>query len=469
MTFRGYFALDGVEFANSARVSAHLGRFTPTSDEQVFGAGNCVIPEVTDGLAPIPDPTVEVTDGLYVPPDGSQRVSPGLATIERCWDHPPQCGCRVSVPTDDSWSGLQEFLDDPVYRPEVAPWHNSLYPESGEFVGVWVTKVGGLDVTPVARKITEMTGNGGVAAPHRDSSRTITFEAILVACTTAGLQYGLNWLACQLRMSTDADGSTLQYLAAHPGLSSVDPTTLWREVRSVVLTHAPEISAASGGGRDRQANVYRITWEMVACNPYAFRPADAIVVDWHTVTHQPVNWVHDAGCARPDSCADMPVLFSTDCTPEVLAEHTVPPPVCGGCLPVGGLESFKFHLPTLNAPEHCRQTAISVAITNTGTDPLSLQGFFRPTPEDTRCEDTWFPLQINGLVPGAVIHLDGTSGRYYAMFEGLKRRPVGVVGTPTGAPWRPAVINRYEDWDFIVQTVPGAQFDVTLSLHDREP
>ena len=469
MTFRGYFALDGVEFANSSRVSAHLGKTTPTMDSQVFGpVGDCSPPLVSEGLAAIPTDSTELSEGLYSPPEGARRVSPALATIE-CPPVSPLCGCTISVQVDDSWPGLQEFLDDQVYRPELAPWHNSQYPESAEFGGIWVTDVEGLNVIPVERKIVEMAGSGAVPGISRDTSRTIRFDAILVACTSAGLQYGLSWLSCQLRAATDLEGVTLDFLAAHPGQSKVDPHTLWRESRNVVLTQAPEISESIGGGENRQANMYRVTWEMVACSPYVYRPELLVPVVWDTVILQPVNWVHDTDCARPESCADMPVLFSATCVPEVLPEITTPPPVCGGCMPVSGLESYRFQIPLLSAPERCRQSAVSVTITNTGTEPLSLQGFFRPTEEDMRCEDTWFPLQINGLLPGAVIHLDGTSGRFHGVYEGLRRRPVGVVGTPSGGPWRPALIDRYKSWEFMVQTVPDAVFEVDLTLHDREP
>jgi len=165
----------------------------------------------------------------------------------------------------------------------------------------------------------------------------------------------------------------------------------------------------------------------------------------------------------------MPVLFSTNCVPEMIPEVTSPPPVCGGCLPVGGIQSYKFHIPMLVAPERCRQTAVSVTIKNTGNEPLSMQGYFAPTTADERCEDTWFPLQVNGLPVGAELHLDGTSGRFYAVYDGLRRRPVGVVGTPTGAPWRPAMIDRYEQWDFVAQAAAGTVFEVAITLHDVDP
>lgn len=468
MTFRGYFALNGVEFANSSRVSAHLGKTTPTMDSQVFGDGDCEPPVVDNGLAPIDD-SVEVSNGLYSPPSGSQRVSPGLAKIGPCWSHSAFCGCKITVGIDDSWSGLQEFLGDPVYRPELAPWHNEQFPESAEFGGVWVTRVSGLDTIPVERTITEMAGSGAVAGTARDTSRSINFEALLVACTSAGLQYGLSWLGCQLRAATDDEGAVLEFLAAHPGRSQADPYSLRRESRNVVLTESITVSNASGGKGDEQATMYRVQWEMVSCSPYVYSPAVLIPIVWDTVIDQPVNWVHDTDCNRPESCADMPVLFSTNCVPEMIPEVTSPPPVCGGCLPISGLESYKFHIPTVVAPERCRQTAVSVRISNTGDEPLNLQGFFRPTNEDTRCEDTWYPLQVSGLAAGAVLHLDGVTGRFHAFYNGLKRRLVGVVGTPTGAPWKPAIISRYDGWDFIIQTVPGSVFEAELTLHDRDP
>ena len=515
MTFRGFFALDNVEFANSSRVSAHLGRSTPTQDLEAFGrpdyaltevsrglfaipddcqetlsgglftpprgaqlvsqglnivGDDCGLTEVSRGLFAIPSESIEVSDGLFTPPYGSRKVTPGLMAVDRrCAEASKLCGCRLTVEVDDSWVGLQYFLNHPAYHPELAPWYTTEFPESAEFGGVWVLKVDGLDVTPVDRKVTEMAGHGGVAGVHRGTSRTIRFEAVLVACTSAGLQYGLGWLNCRLRAATDDDGAVLTFLAAHPGRSEVDPVKLWREARSVVLTKAPEITEATGDGvPNQQATIYRVTWEMVACSPYTYLPALTVPVEWDSITTQPVNWAHDANCTRPESCSTMPVLFSADCTPEMLPEVTTPPPVCGGCLPVGGLESHLFHIPAVSAPMRCRSSAVSVSITNTGKTPLSLQAFFAPAAANPACEDTWFPIQVNGLLPGATVNLDGVSGRFHAVYKGVKRRPIGVVGTPSGAPWRPALIDRRQAWDFVAQTAPGALFTATIQLHDRE-
>ena len=473
MAFRGWFALNTVEIANSSRVLAHLGREVPT-DDAIFGgeAAECGLVEDPDhpGLWLIPDDAVQVGEGLWWPPNGARRTGPGLYDVGDCWGPAAICSaCDVSLGFDDSWDGLPDFLGDGTYRPELAPWHSTDLPESGEFGGVWVMDVTGLDVTPVARQITETVGHGAVAGPHRDTARTVSFDALLIGCTNAGVEFGLNWLTGLLRETCDGTAVKLRYLNAHPDGSAADPAALVREVSSVVLTRAPEIKEAIATGSSRQATVYRVGWELTALDPYAYLPSVAFDVVWDQISHQPINWIHAADCSEPEVCVDMPVMFSAECVPEEIPRVLTAPPVCGGCAPVGGIDKYVFRVPTMDWPFRGRETAVSVSIRNTGDAPLSLQGFWRVCGADVRCEDNQWPLQVSGLPSGAVLHLDGRSGRFWAEFEGRVRRPVGVVGTPNGAPWRPPLIDRSTCWDFVVQTAPDADFAVSLVLSDREP
>lgn len=472
MAFRGYFAINGVEFANSSRISAHLGKTVPTSDVEVFGLPqHCQLTMVSPLLAAVPSTSTEVSNGLFTPPPGSHKYGPGLVEVSDCWGPAQMCDCSITIPYDDSWPGLQRFLGDPLYRVELAPWYSREIPESGEFAGVWVTSVTGLDSTPVNRNITPMIGSGGVASTHRDESRTIGFEALLVACTNAGLQYGMNWLTCQLRATTHTSTAVLSYLNAHPGSSKANPQHLRRELRNVVLTQAPTVgsSRVSGSAQHRQATTYLVRWEMVATTPYAFLPPITVPVVWDEVTYKPINWVHAEGCVKPESCSSMPVLFSSECVPEEITVRKQPPPVCGGCLPVGGLVKHKVLVPTMDWPFSCRDTFVTTRIRNLGTAPLSLQAFWEPCSADVRCEDAHYPLQISGLPAGAEITLDGVTGRFWCWYDDRVRRPIGMVGTPNGAPWRPPIIDRQDCWNFVVQTAEGAELDVELILHDREP
>ena len=476
MAFRGYFALNTAEFVNSSRTVTHLGLSTPTND-LAFGGFNealtdCSLTEASPGLFVIPADTDEVSPGLYRPPNGARRFGPGLYEVGDCWGSPSICAdCAPLVQYDDSWEGLANLLNDGDYRPELAPWYVSEIAESAEFAGVWVTEVTGLDVTPVDRTITPTVGPGAVASPNRDAERVISFTALLVACTNAGVQYGLNWLTCQLRETTDNVSTRLRYLKSHPGYSSANPEMLLREVNSVVLTKAPEIQETilTGPGQNRQANIYRVTWELTALNPYAYLPAVELAVTWDQITRQPINWIHAADCSKPETCLDMPVLFSADCVPEEIPNIQTPPPVCGGCMPVSAVDKYSYRVPTMDYPFECRETAVSLVIRNTGESPLTLQAFWRVCSADVRCEDNQWPLQVAGLPPAAELHLDGITGRYWAVYDELKRRPVGVVGTPTGAPWRPPVIDRQTCWDFIVHTSSVSEFEVSMVLTDREP
>lgn len=520
MAYRGYFALNGVEFANSARVVSHLGAETPTSDFGFFsdyspdsysmtedgvsglytpqppcgdedppgsglygtgtlvGGGGLFYPEwngcspieVSAGLFEIPDSSVEVSAGLWSPPDGSRQITRGLFEVDECYSPPTLCSsCKTIVTYDDSWLGQRAFLGDSQYRPELAPWYSTLTPESGEFGGVWVLDVDGLDVTPIERPITPTVGDGAIAGPLRCAARTVTFTALLVACSHAGVTFGLQWLTCLLRATDGDTDHLLRYLAASPSGSGVDPTGLWREAHNVVLTKAPDVTQRINSlGPNRQANMYQITWEMTVLSPFAYFPQVNIDVDWDQITRQPVNWIHAADCAKPDDCSSMPVMFSADCVPETITKVYTPPPVCGGCMPVSAIDKYSFQVPTMDTAFTCRNTAVTTVITNTGESPLTLQAFWRVCGEDVRCEDNQFPLQIAGLPAAAELHLDGITGRYKAWYDERWRTPVGVVGTPNGAPWQPPVIDRTTCWEFIVQTASSSEFTVSLALADRE-
>lgn len=422
------------------------------------------------GLWTIPSSSEETSPGLYAPPDGARRFGPGLYTIGEPWGPQAVCAdCNTQIGVDDTWPGLQEFLGDNEYRPELAPWYVSELPESGEFGGVWVMDVTGLDATPVDRPITDTVGAGAVAGPHRDIARTITFEALLVACSNAGLEYGLNWLTCQLRKTADNTTTRLRFLNAHPDGSSVDPSTLVRELHGVVMTQEPQITESISTGRNRQANMYRVNWELTALHPYAYLPDESVTVEWDQISRQPINWIHAADCRKPETCEDMPIMFSAECVPEEIPVVDSPPPVCGGCLPVSAIDKYSFRVPTMDKPFRCRETSVSLTIRNTGEGPLTLQGFWRVCGTDVRCEDNQWPIQVSGLPASAELHLDGISGRYWAYYDERRRLPVGVVGTPNGAPWRPPVIDRQTCWDFIVQTASTAEFEVSMVLSDREP
>lgn len=468
--FRGWLSLDGIEIVNSSRVVAMLTPTTPT-DDSVFGApADCSLTVVSPGLAALAPSQQIISPGLATPPNGSRKIDPGLAVVGDCWGPPILCGgCRPFIAYDDSWNGLQGFLQDTVYRPEMAPWYSIDVGESGEFGGVWILDAKGFDPVPVSRTITELVGAGAAAGPHRDTSRTLTFTALLVACTNAGMTYGLEWLACQLRETKARTDATLRYLTAHPGGSAADPIGLLRELHGVVLTKGVSVDQLlAPRGESKQATMCQVSWEMVTLHPYAYAPMVDLVVNWDVIDMANTRWVHAADCKAPDSCDPMPVLFSQQCTPEQIDVVTTPPPTCGGCLPVCSIDTLIFEVPTLDRPLRCDETSVTLTVTNNAERSLTLQAYWRICSTDVECEDNRYPTQITDLPAGAELTLDGIAGRYWVTLEGRRRRPVGIVSTPDGLPWAPPVIDRSQCWEFVVLAPGGSDFDMVMSLADRE-
>lgn len=476
MAFRGYFALNGTEIANSSRVVAHIGAEVPTRDIGLFSPGtDCELTPIAPGrlLGNVPASSVPIAPGrlLGTPPDGSRLYGPGLAVVGDCWTPAVLCfACRERIGYDDSWPGLADQLGDTIYRPELAPWYSVRVPESAEFSGVWVLDVKGLDAAPIQVDIQEMAGSGAAPGVVRDASRKITFEAMLLACSNAGLTYGLQWLNCQLREANERSDSVLRYLSAHPEHSAADPISLVREVHGVMLTQEVQVTDAVNASRaqNSQATMYRVSWELTVTLPYSYSPPIPVAVEWDEVTTEPIKWVHAAACKEPESCQDMPVLYAANCAPEIIKVVTSPPPSCGGCLPVCSVVTHVFEVPVFDYPLRCHETAATLVIRNNGERDLTLQGSWRLCSALPGCDSGRFPFQVNELPPTAELHLDAITGRYWVYYAGRKRRPVGIVGTPTGAPWRPPIIDRAKCWELVVVTDGDAQFDVSMSLADRE-
>lgn len=474
MPFRGYFALNDEEIANSSRVLSHLGAATPTNDLALGGLGDScdLVPYPTDaGLAYLPDTSTEIgSTGLATPPDGSRRYDPGLLVVGDCWDTSRLCGCvTVDSGWDDTWPGLLDFLQDTIYRPELAPWYSTQIPESAEFGGVYVLDAKGFGPPVTDRPITELVGTGAVSAPHRFASRKMSFDAVLVACTNAGLEFGIQWLQCQLEKTIGADG-TLRYFVAHP-TTDADPESLLRELHGVVMTQS--VTQQQGfnarGSKHQQATVARVSWELTAKNPYAYLPPINLPITWDSIAVENINWVHAPKCVVPAECDPMPVLFSETCTPEqVNLSSYRNPPVCGGCLPVCQLERYIYTIPNWLTPPRCRETAATVTVKNEGPDQLTLQMYWKRCDVMESCNSDRWPAQISGLPGFASITLDAVTRRYTAKYAGHPMTPMGIVGTPSGVPWAPPVLDRSHCWEFEILAPAGAEFIAELNLYDRE-
>lgn len=472
MPYRGYFSYAGQELANSGRVIDHLRFPMPLHDKAgelsmlvegprhlyqptpVFVHAN--EPHTYDRPAVLPVDTLPHT---YVPSVVGASITPVEA---------PYCGCKntVTVSYDDSWPELKTWLGDGggTYTPTDAPWYNPNIAASKEFIGVWVMSVDGLDSLPVDRKIDDAVCGGGVAGPVRTPARTIDFDVLIVGCTNAGARYGITWLSRTLREVGRAGGD-LTYLDAHPSDTGSDPDQLERTLHRVVLTSPPTVDdrlGAGGASQHRQASVFRASFTVTALDPWAWGPATTTTPDWQVSTVG-VTWGHAPDCDQPETCPTVPMLLSTECRIEPIDMRVPPIPVCGGCQPLCEITRRIWQLPLVG-----EESGVTLTIHNTNDRPLSLTGYIRPCGMDTVCDEK-FPIAIRGLPAGGTIVADAALGRAYALDGGERVRQVGIVSTPSGAPWQPPILDGFQCWELVVDTAPGEIVDIAVTVRERLP
>ncbi len=419
MAFRGWLALDGQELVNSSRAIAHMTPTLPTRDDQV----------------------------------GNEML----------------CACSIRIPYDDSWPELRDTLGDDPYIIENAPWYDPTKPQSAEFAGVWLMDLQGFDAVNVNRTVAESICAGGSAGLARDSTRVLTFSALIIACTNAGAEYGKNWLACQLRSANTRRGVPLDLYIAHPSGTTAPAASLRRQARGVVLTKSPKVTDFAGKGgyaRHRQASIYRAEWEMVMLSPYLYGSAITQPVTWDTTATTAITFAHAPDCEDLTSC-DLPTIFNADCIPETIAIELAEIPTCGGCIPLCSIERRTWEMDSTGAT--CEETAVTVRVTNTSeTDTLTVNFYWQPCGLDDEVCAREFPLQISGLAPGDTAVADSVTGRPYVLRDGMQHRQVGVISTQNGAPWRPMVIDPMMCRELIAESVPGAEYAVEIVTQDRD-
>lgn len=415
--FRGYAALAGQELFNTSRLIAHMRPTVPTIDGQVASM--------------------------------------------------MQCACEIHIPYDDSWTGLEAALGNGPYVITDAPWYNAARPESAEFAGVWLMSVEGMDGVPVQRDIAESVCAGGIAGRARSSTRTVTFSALVIACTNAGLEYGKDWLNCILRSSDARSGVDLTYWKAHPEDTAAAPDTLKRSMYGVVLTRALTTTEVMGKGRGhphRQASIARVEWEMVATQPFAYGDPVVLPVTWDTTTTESITWAHAPDCESTTDC-DLPTIYNAECIPPDVTVAAAVVPTCGGCLPICSIERRVWELPSVVSA--CDQQVLSVRVTNDAADPLTVTFYWRPCGSTDIC-DRVHPLQVAGLAQDQTAVADSVTGRPYVEIDGVSHRQVGIVSTPTGAPWRPMVLDSVMCWELVAESAPGASYTVVIEMRDRD-
>ena len=290
-----------------------------------------------------------------------------------------------------------------------APWYDARTPASAEFAGLLPLDVRGLEDSSLTAETTEFITNGGHSGLARNAALTIVTDAVLVASTERGAEYGRRWLNRALRGSDTKNfcaGSDLVYFR-YPEVGA--PLATRRDVR---VTRGTSVTRK----RSRACStIWRLTFTMTAGDPFEYGPAESVMAN--------------LGAAVPDILGtDYGVisgLVETDCpqydyTPvyDPAYPALIPSPTAPHFLPDGwsiepGMK-FRRHwarLPSLD-PAHLDEVPIFTLNSPAEARRVRLSIWPAGSAPDENC-GALFSVVVNYLPPGVAFYVDGEQGACY--------------------------------------------------------
>lgn len=108
------------------------------------------------------------------------------------------CDC----PADD-----EDFVD-PIT--DLACWYDATIPESADFLGVVIEKVGNVRASTTKREVTDAINRGSVIGSPTTPGKQMVVEVLIVATSKAGQNYGIQWFERQFNgdQQCGKDGSS---------------------------------------------------------------------------------------------------------------------------------------------------------------------------------------------------------------------------------------------------------------------
>lgn len=132
------------------------------------------------------------------------------------WFRPLYKSDSLAFMLGDGMKYTTPLLDD-------APWVDQDVPESYDFYGFYPLDVNGIEDSTRVSEPVESLLDGGTPGRVRHTTKTIVFNGILLASSTAAADYGMRWLksvllgnACGPSVTSACNGAELCYLSAAP-------------------------------------------------------------------------------------------------------------------------------------------------------------------------------------------------------------------------------------------------------------
>ena len=356
-----------------------------------------------------------------------------------------------------------ESLGDEPYTTPVtdpAPWYDVDTPESGEFFGLMVLTVSGLEDNPRARNVTNAVGGGGVFGPVRALPRTITVTGLLIGSSCCGVDFGMNWLSEVLSGCTgdSCDGDCLSAFSCCPGEELTEEEfndRHRRTFRRTALVSGPTVldrqgtgscaRGSCGGGGD----IIQVEFVLVAASPWAWSdPLPLLDVGMPIGgTGDCIDWclVGSAGCASSD-CSFAPCQADEDACADPRNPVPRPPaptiPDASFCVPIAP-ERDCYELDLSDRPQWMTDVpTITVRAAGEELRNVRITMFEREDGTTQTCEEIADANRCNPLndffityVPaGGAVTIDGQIGRATIECAGDCRTAATVFGDQDGGP-----------------------------------
>jgi hypothetical protein len=106
-----------------------------------------------------------------------------------------------------------------------APWYNSGFSASSQFLGFWIDEWTGLDDSHLSRTVQPigLRGGGGILGPVAATERVMAFNVLLFGESESALEYGFRWLAGVLSAACSTCSlDTIMFRRICPSIANIE-------------------------------------------------------------------------------------------------------------------------------------------------------------------------------------------------------------------------------------------------------
>jgi hypothetical protein len=284
---------------------------------------------------------------------------------------------------EDPDTGDVRVWTDP--QADGAPWFDAAFPESSDFLGIYILNITGTD-SPLQRQVDPRTGGmgGAVFGPLRAKPRILGFSAVAFARSESAMEYGMRWLTDVFQ--GDHESPCTPCDAEIMLACSENGDDRWT-VRSVGLVEGPvwgETPVAGLGCLMRTAN-----WAMASQHPHLFKCPTTVL--------SPSTLYNAGACSPIEDWLSVTETVSADITSLPNIGET-----CGVVTITAGDNEI-----TARITGRARGAATLPSFdTSTTSDPSAIFDFYVTIPQSSTIVYDGSTQRVSIIMPGG-IEMDG--------------------------------------------------------------